>query len=135
MKKAWVRSIFQGAKCVTAVLVLYGFAYFFCLRRCQRFRFSFFRCLCFDILFFRHLRSDPMFGFTFCEEEPPDFRTWSKLDHDLYTEIMAVLVRNGAMPDPDGAEPWFLCAALTEKDVEDTLNYFADAVNQVKASK
>jgi hypothetical protein len=34
------------------------------LRRCQRFRFSFFRCLCFDILFFRHLRSDPMFSFT-----------------------------------------------------------------------
>ena len=76
-----------------------------------------------------------MFGFTFGEEEPTDFRTWSKLDHDLYTEIMAVLVRNGAMPDPDGAEPWFLCATLTEKDVDDTLNYFADAVNQVKASK
>jgi glutamate-1-semialdehyde aminotransferase len=47
---------------------------------------------------------------------------------------MTALLRKGAMPDPDGGEPWFLCAALTEKDVEDTLNYFADAVQEVKAS-
>jgi glutamate-1-semialdehyde aminotransferase len=32
----------------------------------------------------------------------------------------------------DGAEPWFLCAALSEKDVADTLNFFADAVKEVK---
>ncbi len=44
------------------------------------------------------------------------------------------LVRRGAMPDPDGGEPWFLCAALSEKDVEDTLNYFEEAVKEVKGS-
>jgi hypothetical protein len=26
----------------------------------------------------------------------------------------------GAIPEPDGREPWFLCAALSEKDVEDS---------------
>jgi glutamate-1-semialdehyde 2,1-aminomutase len=73
-----------------------------------------------------------MFGITFGEDKPTDFRSWANLDHELYTEIMMALVRNGAMPDPDGGEPWFLCAALTEQDVEDTLNYFEDAVQEVK---
>jgi glutamate-1-semialdehyde 2,1-aminomutase len=86
-----------------------------------------------DAGFAHHVLGPPsMFGITFGEEEPTDFRSWLKLDHDLYTAIMTALVRNGAMPDPDGGEPWFLCAALTEKDVEDTLNYFAEAVQEVK---
>jgi glutamate-1-semialdehyde 2,1-aminomutase len=88
-----------------------------------------------DAGFAHHILGPPsMFGITFGEEEPTDFRTWIKLDHDLYTAIMTALLRKGAMPDPDGGEPWFLCAALTEKDVEDTLNYFADAVQEVKGS-
>jgi glutamate-1-semialdehyde 2,1-aminomutase len=74
-----------------------------------------------------------MFGIAFGEEEPTDFRTWKTLDHDLYTAIMTALLRNGAMPDPDCGEPWFLCAALSEQDVEDTLDYFQDAVKKVKA--
>jgi glutamate-1-semialdehyde aminotransferase len=45
---------------------------------------------------------------------------------------MIGMVRRGAMPDPDGGEPWFLCAALSEKDVEDTLNYFEESVQEVK---
>jgi hypothetical protein len=36
------------------------------------------------------------------------------------------------MPDPDGGEPWFLCAALSEQDVNDTLTYFEEAVAEVK---
>ena len=72
-----------------------------------------------------------MFGIALCEEEPTDYRTWSRSDNDLYERIMLALVHNGAMPDPDGREPWFLCAALSEQDVEDTLNYFEDAVKEV----
>jgi glutamate-1-semialdehyde 2,1-aminomutase len=75
-----------------------------------------------------------MFGIVFSEEEPTDFRAWAKTDHDLYTAIMMGMVRRGAMPDPDGGEPWFLCAALSEKDVDDTLNYFEEAVKEVKGS-
>jgi len=73
-----------------------------------------------------------MFGIIFSEELPTDFRAWAQTDHDLYTEIAMGLVRRGAMPDPDGGEPWFLCAALSEKDVEDTLNYFEDSVKEVR---
>jgi len=75
-----------------------------------------------------------MFGIIFSEEVPTDFRAWAKTDHDLYTAIMMGMVRRGAMPDPDGGEPWFLCAALSEKDVADTLNYFEEAVKEVKGS-
>jgi glutamate-1-semialdehyde 2,1-aminomutase len=82
-----------------------------------------------------HLIGPPsMFGIVFGGDVPVDFRAWLKLDHSLYTSIMMALVRRGAMPDPDGGEPWFLCAALSEKDVEDTLNYFEDAVREVKGS-
>jgi glutamate-1-semialdehyde 2,1-aminomutase len=75
-----------------------------------------------------------MFGIALCEEEPTDYRTWIKSDNALYEEIMMALVHRGAVPDPDGREPWFLCAALSEKDVEDTLNYLEDAVKAVKGS-
>ena len=72
-----------------------------------------------------------MFGIALGREEPTDYRTWAKTEYVLYEEIMMRLIHNGALPDPDGREPWFLCAALSEKDVEDTLNYFEDAVKQV----
>ncbi|MCR4406479.1 MAG: aspartate aminotransferase family protein [Anaerolineae bacterium] len=76
-----------------------------------------------------------MFGIAFCEEEPTDYRSWSKADSDLYERIAMALVHRGAVPDPDGREPWFLCAALSEKDVDDTLNYFEDAVKEVMAAQ
>jgi glutamate-1-semialdehyde 2,1-aminomutase len=74
-----------------------------------------------------------MFGIVFSEQEPVDFRGWMQADHTMYTSIMEALVDRGAMPDPDGGEPWFLCAALSEEDVADTLTFFEDAVAQVKS--
>jgi glutamate-1-semialdehyde 2,1-aminomutase len=73
-----------------------------------------------------------MFGIAFAEEEPTDFRAFAKADHKLYESIITGIVERGAMPEADGAEPWFLCAALSEKDVEDTLNYFEDSVKEAK---
>jgi len=74
-----------------------------------------------------------MFGIALCEEEPTDYRTWARSNSALYEEIMIGLVHNGAVPDPDGREPWFLCAALSERDVADTLTYFEDAVKKAQA--
>jgi glutamate-1-semialdehyde 2,1-aminomutase len=73
-----------------------------------------------------------MFGIAFGEVKPTDYRTWAQTDNDLYEEIMMNLIHNGAAPDPDSREPWFLCAALSEKDVEDTLNYLEDAVRKAE---
>jgi glutamate-1-semialdehyde 2,1-aminomutase len=75
-----------------------------------------------------------MFGIALGEEEPTDYRSWANSDNDLYESIMMALVHRGAMPDPDGREPWFLCAALSERDVDETLNCFRDAVKAVKGS-
>jgi glutamate-1-semialdehyde 2,1-aminomutase len=74
-----------------------------------------------------------MFGFALCEKEPTDYRTWNEGDEPMYERIMMGLIHRGAVPDPDGREPWFLCTALSESDVEDTLNYFEDAVRDAKA--
>jgi len=73
-----------------------------------------------------------MFGFSFGEEEPIDYRSWQRIDSKLYSEITDGLWARGAMPEDGGAEPWFLCAALSEQDVADTLTYFEEAVKEVK---
>ena len=73
-----------------------------------------------------------MFGIAFCQEKPTDYRTWIATDADLYEAIMMGLVKRGAIPEPDGREPWFLCAALSENNVEETLNYFEDAVKETQ---
>jgi glutamate-1-semialdehyde 2,1-aminomutase len=75
-----------------------------------------------------------MFGIVFAEEEAHDFRAWKRTDHGLYEAITRALIDRGAMPDPDGGEPWFLCAALSEQDVADTLQFFAEAVQEVKSA-
>jgi glutamate-1-semialdehyde 2,1-aminomutase len=75
-----------------------------------------------------------MFGFSFGEEEPVDYRSWQRIDEEMYEEIMWGLVERGAMPEIDGKEPWFVCAALSEKDVADTLSYFEDAVKDAKGA-
>jgi glutamate-1-semialdehyde 2,1-aminomutase len=80
-----------------------------------------------------HMIGPPsMFGIAFSEKEPIDARTWEQANNDLYAEIMNELIERGALPCPDAGEPWFLCAALTEKDVDDTLNAFEDSVKVVK---
>lgn len=71
-----------------------------------------------------------MFGIAIGEEKPVDFRTWHKSDAALYEHISMAMIHRGAMPCPDGREPWFLCAALSEQDVDDTLNIFEDAVKE-----
>ncbi len=72
-----------------------------------------------------------MFGITLSQEAPTDYRTWAQSDYALYERIMMALIHKGAVPDPDGREPWFLCAALSEQDVADTLTYFKEAVKEV----
>ncbi len=74
-----------------------------------------------------------MFGLFIGGEEPPqDFRDYLAGDGDLYEEIAMELVRRGVQPDADGREPWFLCYALSEEDVAETLSVFNEAVKAAK---
>lgn len=69
------------------------------------------------------------------ETEPYEFRDYIRGDAELYEEIAMELIARGVQPDADGREPWFLCAALSEADVEETLNVFNDSVKAVKQKK
>ncbi len=68
-------------------------------------------------------------------EVPRTFRDYLKSDMGLYEEIGMELIKRGVQPDSDGREPWFLCEALSEEDVAETLNVFNDAVKAVKGGK
>jgi len=66
------------------------------------------------------------------EDEPYEFRDYIKGDDDLYEEISLELIARGVQPDADGREPWFLCYALSEEDVAETLNIFNESVKAAK---
>ncbi len=75
----------------------------------------------------------PMFSIMLgSDEAPKDFRGYLQTDGELYEEIAMHLIAGGVMPDSDGREPWFLCAALSEEDVAETLTVFRDAVKAAK---
>ena len=75
-----------------------------------------------------------MFGIVLgVEQEPNDFRDYFKGDGELYEKLVLELISRGVQPDGDAREPWFLCAALSEGDVGETLNVFNDSVKAAKA--
>ena len=65
------------------------------------------------------------------DKEPRTFRDYLKSDMGMYEEIGMELIKRGVQPDSDGREPWFLCEALSEEDVNETLNIFNDSVKAV----
>jgi len=74
-----------------------------------------------------------MFGlFLGSDQVPDDFRAYHTGDSDLYEAIAMGLIERGVQPDADGREPWFLCYALSEADVGETLNIFNDSVKAAK---
>ncbi len=72
-----------------------------------------------------------MFGIIMSDEEVYDVRTYAAADKELYRDIAFAAIKRGVMFDPDPREPWFLCYALSEEDVAETLNVFEDAVKEV----
>jgi glutamate-1-semialdehyde 2,1-aminomutase len=75
----------------------------------------------------------PMFSILLgVESEPKEFRDYIAGDGELYEKIAFELIKRGVMPDADGREPWFLCAALSPADVDETLNIFNDSVKAAK---
>jgi glutamate-1-semialdehyde 2,1-aminomutase len=76
----------------------------------------------------------PMFSISLGSEVPPkDFRDYLDGDTELYERIAMELIQRGVMPDSDGREPWFLCYALSEADVDETLNVFNDSARAALA--
>jgi len=56
-------------------------------------------------------------------ELPRDYRELhSNVDHKRSWNLLKGLRDRGVLPDPDFQEPWFLCYALSDADVDETLN-------------
>lgn len=73
-----------------------------------------------------------LFGFVLGREDPPyDFRDYCSGDDALYEKLVYALIRRGVMPDADGREPWFMSYSHDEQVVDETLNIFADVIEEI----
>ncbi len=70
-----------------------------------------------------------MFGIMFAEQSPTDYRGWADTDHALYDAIAVGMIARGAMPEPDSREPWFICEAHNEADVDRVCASFEESLN------
>jgi glutamate-1-semialdehyde aminotransferase len=59
-------------------------------------------------------------------------RDWNDTEKDYYLKIIDLLIERGVMPDHDAREPWFLCYSHSDKDIDDTLTAFREAVKESK---
>jgi glutamate-1-semialdehyde 2,1-aminomutase len=64
-----------------------------------------------------------MFGIHFSESVPTNYREWRVTRSDLYRKFAWGLIERGFMLEPDSREPWFICEAHQNID----LNQLADA--------
>jgi glutamate-1-semialdehyde 2,1-aminomutase len=70
-----------------------------------------------------------MFGICFAEKQPRDWRELlAQGDWALSEKVYGYMVANGIMPEPRGMEPFFICAAHSTTDVEETLQRFEEGL-------
>jgi glutamate-1-semialdehyde 2,1-aminomutase len=76
----------------------------------------------------------PMFGVMLEPDAHPvrDYRQAMQSNHALYEHLMMAMRGRGVEIEPDWREPLFLCAALSDADVEETLNVMNDSVKEIK---
>jgi len=75
-----------------------------------------------------------MFGLILGSDQTPhEFREYFNGDGELYERLAVELIHRGVQPDGDAREPWFLCYALSEEDVHETLNIFNESLKAAKA--
>jgi glutamate-1-semialdehyde 2,1-aminomutase len=73
-----------------------------------------------------------IFGLSIGIDAPKNQREWARSERDYYLRLMEAAYERGVMPDYDPREPWFLCYAHSDADIDETLNVMADAVKAVK---
>lgn len=73
-----------------------------------------------------------MFSFAVGIAKPGNQRDWTESDRAYYLRLVDAAIERGVMPDHDAREPWFLCYAHSDADIDDTLSVFADIVRSVQ---
>lgn len=61
---------------------------------------------------------DSMFGVHLGSTVPQNYRDWKQTNSELYTAFAMNLIENGVMLEPDSREPWFICEAHKDMDLE-----------------
>ena len=72
-----------------------------------------------------------MFSYAVGAGKVTNQREWDETDKDYYIKLVEALIERGIMPDHDAREPWFLCYAHSDKDIDDTLTAFRESVKEV----
>lgn len=75
-----------------------------------------------------------MFSFAVGREKVKDQREWAETDQDYYLRLVEAAIERGVMPDHDPREPWFLCYAHSDADIDRTLEVMEEAVKVTKRS-
>jgi glutamate-1-semialdehyde 2,1-aminomutase len=74
-----------------------------------------------------------MFSFLLGVEHPPrDYRDVIQADMVLYEHIQAGMRKRGIEYEVDGKEPWFLCEAHSENDIDETLFALRDTLKEMR---
>jgi len=73
-----------------------------------------------------------MFCFAIGIEKATDQRSWNQSEKKYLLDLVEAMVELGVMIDHDPREPWFLCYAHSEADIDTTLNVFHDTIKAVK---
>jgi glutamate-1-semialdehyde aminotransferase len=53
---------------------------------------------------------------------------------ETYEHLHALMRRRGVEYELDGKEPWFVCEALSDQDVDETLSALEDALKELKGA-
>ncbi len=73
-----------------------------------------------------------MFSFVLGLEKPPrEYRDLESADMGMYAKIHAAMRARGIEYEIDGKEPWFVCEAHSDKDVDETLTLLAEVVRSL----
>ena len=74
-----------------------------------------------------------MFGFFIKPHgKMQDYRDVAKADYETFEKLANAMRERGVEYENDPREPLFMCAAHTDKDVDDTLNALNDSVKLIK---
>ncbi|MEW6367082.1 MAG: guanitoxin biosynthesis PLP-dependent transaminase GntE [Acidobacteriota bacterium] len=73
-----------------------------------------------------------MFSYAVGVEKVTDQRSWNRSDKQYFLALVKAMVERGVMTDHDPREPWFMCLAHSEADVDTTLDVFRETLKAVK---
>jgi glutamate-1-semialdehyde 2,1-aminomutase len=72
-----------------------------------------------------------MFSFAVGREKIVCQRDWNETEKEYYLRLVEAAIERGVMPDHDPREPWFLCYAHGEAEIDRTLEVMSEVVKVV----